>query len=157
MVMTHGPLSHARTTCAYALCGGPLTRRQRWRRRDYCTKGCAKAAYWQQHPGAWQRITANSRAAQRRHYVERLRTFLQTASVAQAAARGFWVGYRVGAGRMRREGRPRTARRANPAARAALLARLVAAATTKGEAYRNGYQAGYDAALAAYAPAQQAA
>lgn len=157
MVTVHGPSRPARTTCALAACGGPLTRRQQWRRRDYCTKGCAKAAYWQRHPAAWQRITANSKAVQRRNYVTRLRAFLRTASPAQAVARGFWTGYRVGAGRMRREGQPRTARRANPAARAVLMARLVAAATTKGEAYRAGYQAGYEAALAAYAPARQAA
>jgi len=45
-------MSAPRTTCARRACGRPLTAEQIWRRREYCSRSCAKFVYHAAHPDA---------------------------------------------------------------------------------------------------------
>lgn len=151
----HGTAAPTRTHCAN--CDGPLTRRQRWRRRAYCSKGCAKSAEWRRRPDVKARAIRHGHATLRRRYVQRLRAFfLAGPTLAAAVERGFRVGYQVAVARMRRRGLVPTSR----AARARYAARrreVVAAGGTAAGAYRAAYALGYGEGLARFTPARVAA
>lgn len=155
----HGrPSSTPRTECAG--CSAPLTKPQQWRRREFCSKSCAKSSFWSARPDAWARITAKSHRVQRAHFVERLRRFLAACPSNEAAYdRGFGNGRRVAWGRAAQAGRqvqrPRVANNTRPAQRAAALV----GCPSKAEAFRIGYRLGFEATLwrFGYAPSSSTA
>jgi hypothetical protein len=138
----HGTPAPTRTHCQH--CGGPLSRRQQWRRREFCSKGCAKAAYWQRHPDKVADALAGGWARMRRAFVARLRAFLATATKPDAGRRGWRNGWECARGRAVRAGYARPPVR-KERAHVARCAALAAAAPTAAEAYRRCYAEAYHA------------
>lgn len=89
-------------TCKW--CGVPLKPQQRWRRRTYCSRSCAKTAFHADHPDAARRAGQLSYAkVGRKKYIERLKTALAGCkSLGEAYRRGYSNGYKVGVTRRRR-------------------------------------------------------
>lgn len=151
----HGTAAPTRTHCAN--CDQPLTRRQRWRRRDYCSRACAKAAEWRRRPDIKARAVANAHATLRRAFIRRLRAFLQACPTQTAAgARGFRNGWGAARRRARAAGHPQP-RHTQDRSHRARIATIAAAAPSKAEAYRRCYTEAYARAWVKYAGRRPAA
>jgi len=150
----HGTAAPTRTHCAN--CDGPLTRRQRWRRRTYCSKACVKAAEWRRCPDRAARAMATAHATLRRAFVQRLRVFLATATPLQAGQRGYHNGFGAARRRALAAGYP-APRRTKNRLRPALIAGLVAGAASPADAYRQCYAEGYAQAWVYFAGRRPAA
>lgn len=128
-------------------CAAPLTRRQRAKRNETCSRSCAKRRQWQQQrPRMRANFTAEYLSAQRAAYVARLRAYLQgRPSRREVVRRAFWTGYRVLAARARRRGVLWPAPTGHQH-RGTEFARLLRTPGTLGDLYRTAYAAGHAAA-----------
>lgn len=151
----HGRPAHDRTTCA--ACDGPLSRRQRWRRRTFCSKSCAKTTEHQQRPEVLAKGQAVLRTWTRAQFVGRLRAFLLACPSREAAGRRGW---KNGWGAARRQAIADGCRRGHGThtrAHRAEVVRVSAAAPSKAEAYRRCYAAAWAAAWRVYRARARAA
>lgn len=144
----HGTPAPDRTACS--ACGHPLTRKQRWRRRTFCSKACAKAIAHQARPDILRKGQARLKVVSRERFVQRLRAFLLACPskplAGQKGWRNGWSAARrqaLAVGAVRREGRFTAAHRA-------VVSQTAAAAPTKAEAYRRCYQAAWAACWRIY-------